>query len=92
MKSELLLPIIAALGTSMASLNDLGGAQALILGVAMSASLGMALPISTPPNALAHATGEIQTKDMARIGIIMGFIGLGLVFLTLAIISFTERL
>ena len=90
--ANLLLPLIAALGTSLPGLDSIGGPKIIILGVTLSASLGMALPISTPPNALAHATGEIQTKDMARIGIIMGFIGLGLVFLTLAIISFTERL
>lgn len=81
--ANLLLPIIAALGTSMASLGELGGAQALILGVALSASLGMALPISTPPNALAHATGEIETRDMTRIGTLMGVIGLLLVFVVL---------
>ena len=87
--ANLLLPIIAALGTSMASLNDLGGAQALILGVALSASLGMALPISTPPNALAHATGEIETSDMAKIGTLMGIIGLILVFVVLFVLKQT---
>ena len=28
------------------------------------------------PNALAHATGMIQQKDMEKVGIIMGIIGL----------------
>ena len=46
------------------------------LGVALGSSLAMILPISTPPNALAHATGYIAQKDMAKIGIIMGIIGL----------------
>ncbi|MCP3933448.1 MAG: SLC13/DASS family transporter [Bacteroidetes bacterium] len=78
--ANLLLPIIAALGTSLSSLDSIGGGKTLILGVALSASLGMALPISTPPNALAHATGEIETKDMSRIGIIVGTLGLFLVF------------
>lgn len=85
--ANLLLPIIAALGTSMASLDDLGGAQALILGVALSASLGMALPISTPPNALAHATGEIETSDMAKVGTLMGVIGLLIVFVVLFVLK-----
>jgi sodium-dependent dicarboxylate transporter 2/3/5 len=89
--ANLLLPLIAALGTSLSGLEAIGGAKIIILGVTLSASLGMSLPISTPPNALAHATGEIQTKDMARIGTIMGFIGLGLVFLTLTIISLIEQ-
>lgn len=85
--ANLLLPIIAALGTTMTSLNNLGGAQALILGVALSASLGMALPISTPPNALAHATGEIETKNMAKIGAMMGVIGLLIVFVILFVLK-----
>ena len=85
--ANLLLPLIAVMGTSMVGLQDIGGAKVLILGVALSSSLGMALPISTPPNALAHATGEIQTIDMARLGVTMGFIGLGLVFLTIAILN-----
>ena len=89
--ANLLLPLIAALGTSMPGVADIGGSKIIILGVALSASLGMALPISTPPNALAHATGEIETKDMARIGTTMGFIGLGLVFLTLTILGLIAR-
>lgn len=85
--ANLLLPIIAALGTSMTTLGDLGGAQALILGVALSTSLGMALPISTPPNALAHATGEIETSDMAKVGTLMGVIGLLIVFVVLFVLK-----
>jgi len=88
--ANLLLPLIAALGTSLPGIEGVGGPKIIILGVTLSASLGMALPISTPPNALAHATGEIKTNDMAKVGTIMGFIGLGLVFLTLTIISIIE--
>ena len=40
--ANLLLPIIAALGVSLSSLDSIGGAQALILGVALSASLDSA--------------------------------------------------
>lgn len=85
--ANLLLPLIAALGANMPALDQIGGSKIIILGVTLSASLGLALPISTPPNALAHATGEIETKQMARIGVTMGFIGLGIIFLTLAILN-----
>ncbi|MGL1887924.1 MAG: SLC13 family permease [Reichenbachiella sp.] len=85
--ANLLLPIITAVGVSVISLEPLGGSKMLILATAMAASLGMALPISTPPNALAHATGLIQTKDMAKVGIIMGVIGLALVFVTMKILN-----
>jgi sodium-dependent dicarboxylate transporter 2/3/5 len=36
----------------------------------------MILPISTPPNALAYATGYVQQKDMSRMGLIMGVISM----------------
>ncbi|MEQ8713031.1 MAG: SLC13 family permease [Cyclobacteriaceae bacterium] len=74
--ANLLLPIIAALGTALPALEGLGGSKMLILSVAMAASLGMALPISTPPNALAHATGLIKTEDMTKVGVLVGLIGL----------------
>jgi sodium-dependent dicarboxylate transporter 2/3/5 len=32
----------------------------------------MSLPISTPPNALAYSRGIVTTRDMARIGAIVG--------------------
>lgn len=34
--------------------------------IAMAASMSMALPISTPPNALAYSRGEFTTGDLAR--------------------------
>jgi sodium-dependent dicarboxylate transporter 2/3/5 len=44
--------------------------------IAIGASLAMALPISTPPNAIAYSTGAVQTSDMARAGIVIGLVGL----------------
>ena len=75
--ASLLVPILAMAGTSMAeNLAPLGGVCTLLVGVAIGSSLGMVLPISTPPNALAHATGLIEQRDMAKVGLIMGAIGL----------------
>ncbi|MBT8050898.1 MAG: DASS family sodium-coupled anion symporter [Xanthomonadales bacterium] len=45
----------------------------LILG--LSASCALLLPVSTPPNAVAFATGEIRTKDLRPGGILMGLLG-----------------
>lgn len=78
--ANLLMPIMAALGTSMVSLAPLGGEVTLILVVTFAASLGMSLPISTPPNALAHATGHVQSSQMAKIGVILGVVGVLLSF------------
>lgn len=78
--ANLLMPIMAALGTSMASLTPLGGEITLILVVTFAASLGMSLPISTPPNALAHATRHVQSNQMAKVGVILGVVGVLLSF------------
>lgn len=80
--AALLIPIIAAVGVSLgSSLDSLGGVTALLVSVAFASSLGMSLPISTPPNALAHATGFVDTKGMAKVGIIIGVIGMVLTYL-----------
>ncbi|MCQ2200599.1 MAG: SLC13 family permease [Bacteroidales bacterium] len=86
--AALLVPILAAIATGMGdAIADLGGTVTMLVGVAISASLAMALPISTPPNALAHATGAVNQSQMAKVGIIVGLIGivLGYAVLMLAV-------
>ncbi|MBO5877517.1 MAG: SLC13/DASS family transporter [Bacteroidales bacterium] len=80
--ANLIVPILAVVGTALLDnptsaegFIAAGGLKTLIVGVAVSASLAMCLPISTPPNALAHTTGVIQTKQMAVVGLIVGVIG-----------------
>jgi sodium-dependent dicarboxylate transporter 2/3/5 len=74
--AALLVPILCAVGTGMGdTLAEVGGVKTLLVGVAMSASMAMTLPISTPPNALAHSTGFISQYDMARAGLIIGILG-----------------
>lgn len=43
--------------------------------IAIGSSLAMALPITTPPNAIAYATGAVKTRDMAISGILIGAFG-----------------
>lgn len=75
--AALLIPILAAVGTGMTNeLAAFGGAATLLVGIALSASLAMALPISTPPNALAYGKGFIKQKDMAIVGILVGIFGM----------------
>lgn len=75
--AALFVPILAIAGGSMAgSLASYGGVATLLIGVAICSSLAMVLPISTPPNALADATGFIKQKYMVTTGLIMGIIGL----------------
>jgi len=77
--ANLLMPIAAAVATSMDDLSLL----VMLVVVACSASLGMILPVSTPPNSLAYATGLVASKDMARVGLIMGLAGLALVYVVI---------
>ena len=80
--ANLLMPIAAAVATSMDDLSLL----VMLVVVACSASLGMILPVSTPPNSLAYATGLVASKDMARVGLIMGLAGLSLVYVVILVL------
>ena len=89
--ANLVVPILIVVGTAMKgipSFEALGGVPAMIIGVAIAASVAMCLPVSTPPNALAHSTGMITTRQMTTVGIIMGVIGLTLGYLMLIFIGF----
>ena len=75
--ASLLVPIFIVVAVSCKdNLAPLGGVTSLMVAVAFASSLGMCLPISTPPNALAHATGYTDTRGMAITGIVMGIGGL----------------
>ena len=81
--AALLIPILIVVAQGMAdpaaannaSFIALGGTKAMISFIAVCASIAMCFPISTPPNAIAASTGLVQTKDMAKVGIIIGVVG-----------------
>ena len=74
--ANLLMPVAAAVATTLIASEQLILATPLILVVALSASMGMVLPVSTPPNALAYSSGLIDNKDMAKIGLSVSLLGL----------------
>ncbi len=82
--ASLLIPILIVVAEGMAdpaaanhaSFMSFGGSQAMIVFIATCASVAMLFPISTPPNAIASSTGLVETKDMLKVGIIVGAIGL----------------
>jgi len=47
----------------------------LLLLTGLSASLGFALPVATPPNAIAYASGLIRARDMLRAGLLLDLLG-----------------
>ena len=77
--ANLLLPIGISFAVSASAL----GLSPIHAGVAiaMAASLAMGLPVSTPPNAIAYAHGILETRDIAIPGVIIGAIGLVLIYL-----------
>jgi solute carrier family 13 (sodium-dependent dicarboxylate transporter), member 2/3/5 len=79
--ANLLLPIVAALASSIDSLQAFGGVKNLVIMTALSCSMGLLLPVSTPPNALAFGTGYFETKDMVKVGAFTMIIGYLLIFL-----------
>ena len=90
--AALLIPILMVIASGMAdpeAANNaqflaIGGTRAMTVFVALCASIAMLFPISTPPNAIASATGMVSTKDMTKVGIVIGVIGfvLGYFWLT----------
>lgn len=80
--ASMLMPvaIIAADGA-----GDIGLAG-YALGISLAASLSMALPVSTPPNAMAYATGELTTRDFLGTAAFVGGVGTVLVLLALGIV------
>ncbi len=81
--AALLVPILCAVSTGLTSnptFAAFGGTNAMVIFVATCASLAMLMPISTPPNAIAFSTGLIKTKDMLKVGGVIGAIGLVFAF------------
>ncbi len=76
--ANLIVPIGVGLATSAAV--DLDPVLAGVV-IALACSLAMALPVSTPPNAVAYASGNVATKDLAVVGGIVGVVGLAILLI-----------
>ena len=88
--AALMVPILAAVGKGMGSaLDEYGGIGTLLIGIALSASFAMALPISTPPNAIAYSTGLIKSSQMCTVGVIIGVIALAIGYTLMVFIGRT---
>lgn len=87
--ANLLVPILATVAIAMKdTLAVYGGVTTLLVCVAASTSFAMLFPISTPPNAIASSTGLIKTHDMAKVGLIVGILGIALSYAVLLLFPF----
>lgn len=78
--ANLILPVAVSLAVGVEAAAAPGAVQ-MAISIALVASLSMALPVSTPPNAIAYAGGELETRDFMRAGGILGVLGITLIAL-----------
>jgi solute carrier family 13 (sodium-dependent dicarboxylate transporter), member 2/3/5 len=64
--------VIIPMGLALA----VGDEALVVVPIAFGASLAMCLPVSTPPNAIAYASGNIEARDFLVGGALLGVIGL----------------
>ncbi|NNE30957.1 MAG: DASS family sodium-coupled anion symporter [Winogradskyella sp.] len=74
--TAVLIPVVAgiAIGLDLPILY-------LLIPVTMASSCAFMLPMATPPNAIVFASGFIKVHEMARVGIILNLISVGLLIL-----------
>ncbi|MBI4441429.1 DASS family sodium-coupled anion symporter [Candidatus Woesearchaeota archaeon] len=61
-----LLPMAGPLGIPL---------RTMAMAISIAVSFSFILPISTPPNAMAYATGYVRVHDMMKAGFVLSFIG-----------------
>ena len=76
--TSMILPILASTAVAM-SINPF----ILMIPATVSASCAFMLPVATPPNAIIFASGRITIPKMAKVGVILNFIGV--IFVTLLV-------
>lgn len=81
--ASMLMPVATIAAGSAAAAVDL---TSYAVTVALVASLSMALPVSTPPNAMAHATGELTRRDFLQTAGCIGLTGAVLVVVMFAFV------
>ncbi len=68
--AAILLPVVGTLGPAT-------GLDPLVpmVAVTLACSSGFMLPVATPPNAIAFATGRVTVREMARAGAVLDLLG-----------------
>lgn len=76
------MPIAAALAASVDQ-----PPVVLMLVAGFAASTGFALPVATPPNAIVFGSGMITVRQMARAGIMLDVIAVGVIAVLVALLA-----
>ena len=79
--TTLLMPVLAAAGLA-AGIDP----ALLMVPAALSASCAFMLPVATAPNAIVFGTGRVTVARMARTGLALNLLGVGLITATCALL------
>lgn len=71
----ILIPLVVGIALGM----DVPILQ-MVIPVTLASSCAFMLPMATPPNAIVFASGHVRVSQMARIGILLNLISVGLLF------------
>jgi sodium-dependent dicarboxylate transporter 2/3/5 len=71
----ILIPLVVGIAIGM----DVPILQ-MVIPVTLASSCAFMLPMATPPNAIVFASGHVRVDQMARIGIVLNLISVGLLF------------
>jgi sodium-dependent dicarboxylate transporter 2/3/5 len=66
--ANLIMPMIAGMALDQNA--------PVLLATAVACSIAMALPVSTPPNAMAFSSDEVRVEDLLKPGLIITFVSL----------------
>jgi sodium-dependent dicarboxylate transporter 2/3/5 len=58
----------------------------LLMAAALGASCGYAMPVATPPNTIAYATGKLEVSSMVRAGLILDIVVIAVVYLAVQLL------
>tara|TARA_Y100000588_G_C14095124_1_gene856244 strand:+ start:29 stop:538 length:510 start_codon:yes stop_codon:yes gene_type:complete len=76
--AEMLLPILGSLGIAVKQ-----NPMLFMIPGTLSCSFAFMLPVATPPNAIVFGTDKVKISDMVRAGVVLNFIGVGLIVLAI---------
>ncbi len=75
--ATIITPLAITVGATLSVSGDFNLVSGIVA-ITVIVSCSMVLAISTPPNAIAMSCGIIETKDLARTGLLVGGIGIAL--------------
>lgn len=83
--ASIIIPIILGNQTMLQQFGS-ENVKLMVFMVAVGASFGFMLPVSTPPNAIVYATGLIPLKEMKKTGVFFDILGFLIMLLALFIL------